>query len=150
MKKNIIKGLGIFSICFILVTNLQYSLFNYGLSSNSLSQSIFAQTTTGGGTTGGGTTGGGTTAVSDPMPTECPPATITNLTSQKNNAKACYCTVKRKIVASGSSSGGSVSYETISFRGMENTCVSGKETDICSAFACSTRQIAGGGATTNP
>jgi|GEM_PF-6303658 len=132
--KIVVSGLA----CFMLVANLHHVIGNYGLSTNSISLPIFAQTGSG---TGGTSTGGGGTT-SDPVPTACPEATITPLIDQKNDARSCNCTVKRRIVGEGSTTGGNIEYEYYTFRGIENTCKSGSST--CNAFACSSTQTGGG------
>ena len=142
--KKVTKYLAILTACFLLITNLHLALLDYGLPTIHLSQSVLAQT----GSTGDSSGNSGGDSGSDPVPTACPTATITTATYNRDNPSHCTCTVKRRISVSGSggtSPGGSVSYETYSFSGIENTCKSSSNSsDRCSAYACSTAQTGGG------
>ncbi|ACU64050.1 hypothetical protein [Chitinophaga pinensis] len=150
--KKVTKYLAILAACFLLITNLHLALLDYGLPTIHLSQSVLAQTGSSNGSSSGSSGGD---SGSDPVPTACPTATITTATYNRDNPSHCTCTVKRKISVSGSagtSPGGSISYETYSFSGIENTCKSSSNSgDHCSAYACSTSQSGGGtgGGTSN-
>lgn len=88
--------------------------------------SSFAQSS--GSESGGG--GGGSS-----VPTACPSSTIVNLSGQVNDARSCNCTVDYEVVIS--TNPYSAEIKVAKFRGMENTCSSGSQSEVCNAFACS-------------
>ncbi|WP_157962845.1 hypothetical protein [Chitinophaga deserti] len=131
MLRKIQQYSAILAIC-VFLTGLAISMSSFTSSSFlSFDEATFDDTGTDTGSGSGGT-----------VPSACPEATITTVSGQTNNVTSCNCTVSVYLQVGWNPP--KFELKTLTFKGIQNSCNSGSESQSCDAFACSSTQTGGG------